>query len=81
VVFAVYTNGGSAAPIATAHSYISPYFDGSYFTGQAPPIYYPFTPYSAVVDMEDGTVIAMDTSSVYLSTGDILSAVQQANSD
>jgi hypothetical protein len=81
VVFAAYTNGSATAPITTAYNYISPYFNGSYFTGQAPPFYYPFTPYSAVVDMEDGTVISMDTTSYYLSTGDILDAVQQANSD
>lgn len=81
MVFASYTNGGYEAPITTAHSYISPYFDGSYFTGKSPPFSYPFFPYSAVVDMEDGTVIAMDTSSYYLSTADILAAVQEANSD
>ena len=81
MVFASYTNGGYTAPISTAYSYISPYFDGSYFTGQSPPITYPFFPYSAVIDMEDGTVIAMDTSSSYLTTTQILNAVQQANSD
>jgi hypothetical protein len=81
VVFAAYTNGGYTMDIASAYPYISPYFDGQYFTGQSPPFYYPFVPYSAVVDMEDGTVIAMDTSTSYLSTTDILNAVQSANSD
>ena len=44
-----------------------------------PPISISFTPYSAVINMRTGQVIAMDTSSVYLSVQDILNAVNQAN--
>jgi hypothetical protein len=74
-VFAVYTNGGGTMPIADAFPYISPYFDGSYFTGAMPPISIAFTPYTAVVDMRTGEVLAMDTASAYLSVSDILAAV------
>lgn len=43
---------------------------------------YSFTPYSAVIDMENGKVLAKDTdTTTYLSVGQIMSAVQQANSD
>ncbi|MCK9459011.1 MAG: hypothetical protein M0R80_05175 [Proteobacteria bacterium] len=74
-VFAVYTNGGAPMPIADAFPYISPYFAGGYFTGAMPPISIAFTPYSAVIDMRTGEVIAVDTASAYLSVSDILAAV------
>jgi hypothetical protein len=80
-VLAVYTSGHTSVSITSAQGNISPYFDGGFWTGDKPPFFYPFTPYSAVIDMEDGKVLAMDTQSSYLSTGQILSAVQQANSD
>lgn len=78
MVFAVYTQNHSPAPIETAFEYISPYFEGSYFTGKAPPISYSFTPYTAVVDMRNGEVIAKDSQGAYLSTTQILAAVEEA---
>jgi hypothetical protein len=79
-VFAVYTQGGQNANIASVYSsYIAPYFDGSWHTGTRPPINYPFTPYTDVISLVDGTVLAMDTSSTYLSGTDIMNAVNQAN--
>ena len=60
-------------------TYISPYFQTGAATGTMPPISISFTPYSAVINMRTGQVIAMDTSSVYLSVQDILNAVNQAN--
>ena len=77
----VYTQSGAQAPIATAYNNIHSYFQGSYFTGKAPPISYAFTPYSAVIDMQTGEVLAMDTQTSYLSTSQIMAAVNQANSD
>lgn len=74
-VFAVYVNGGPPLPIADAFTNISAYFDGTYFTGTAPPISYSFFPYSAVIDMRTGEVIAKDTDTVYLTVTDILAAV------
>jgi hypothetical protein len=78
VVFAVYTQSHSTAPIETAFSHISPHFEGSYFTGKAPPISYSFTPYTAVVDMRNGEVIAKDQSGAYLSVQQIIAAVGEA---
>lgn len=75
-VFAVYIAGGPPLPIAEAFTYISPYFDGTYFTGTMPPISIAFTPYTAVIDMNTGTVIDMDLSTTdYMSVADILAAV------
>lgn len=79
-MFAVYTQNGGNASIGNVWStYIAPYFNGSWHTGTRPPINYPFTPFSAVISLVDGTVIAMDTSSSYLSGTDIINAVNQAN--
>ena len=74
-VFAVYTNGGGPMSIAEAFPYISPYFEGTYFTGAMPPISISFTPYTAVIDMNTGEVIAKDTDTVYMTVNDILTAV------
>ena len=70
-VFAVYTNGGGPLPIADAFTNISPYFDGTYFTGTMPPVPIAYTPYTAVINMRTGEVIAADVQSVSA----ILSAV------
>jgi hypothetical protein len=74
-VFAVYIAGGPPLPIADAYTNISPYFDGTYFTGTMPPISISFTPYTAVINMRTGQVIAMDTDTTYLTVPDILAAV------
>jgi hypothetical protein len=78
VIFAVYTNMGQPMAIEQAFEYIGPYVDGSYFTGQAPPISMPFTPYTAVLDMETMEVLDMETGSYYMTTADILTAVNGA---
>ena len=82
MVFGVYTSGFGATELtpAQAFSSLSTYFDGQYFTGELPPISFPFFPFTAVVDMDDGKVIAMDTTSVYLSTSDIITACNTAAS-
>lgn len=49
---------------------------GSYWTTQKPNVPHSFWPYTAVINMRDGTVIAMDTESTFLSTADIIAAVQ-----
>lgn len=79
-MFGVYTSGFGSTELtpAQAFSSLSTYFDGSYFTGELPPISFPFFPYTAVVDLDDGKVVAMDTSSSYLSTGDIIDACETA---
>ena len=59
-VFAVYIDGGPPLPIAEAFTYISPYFAGTYFTGTMPSISVMYTPYTAVIDMNTGEVIAKD---------------------
>jgi len=70
------------APIANAYTYISPYFDGSYFTGQMPPISIPYTPFCAVIDLETMEVMDKDlTQTDYLYPQDMLSLAIQANSD
>ena len=74
-VFAVYVNGGPPLAIEEAITYISPYFDGTYFTGTAPPISYSYFPYTAVINMRNGEVIAMDTDSAFLTVPAILEAV------
>jgi hypothetical protein len=81
VVYAVYTNGSTDAPISTAASYISPYFNGSYWTGVRPPIYGTiYTPFTAVIDLETMIVIDRDVDSTnYMSTTDIMNAVNGAN--
>ena len=80
-VFAVYTQmQGANAAITTAAGYISPYISGGYWTGMRP-IFYQFTPFTAVVDMETGEVLIMDTYTAPLSTMAILDAATQANSD
>lgn len=66
------------APIATAATHIAPYFDGGFWTGQLPPITYPFNPFTAVISMVDGHVIAMDTMEYYLNGNDIINAVTEA---
>lgn len=76
----MYTSGFGATENtpAVANASLSTYFDGSYFTGELPPISFPFFPFTAVVDLDDGKVIAKDTESVYLSTGDIIDACNEA---
>ena len=83
MVYAAYSNGSSDAPISTAASYISPYFNGSYWTGAGPPIYGSiYTPFTAVIDLETMIVIDRDVDAPnYMSTTDIMNAVNQANSD
>ncbi len=83
MVYAAYTNGSSDAPISTAASYISPYFNGSYWTGVVPPIYGSiYTPFSAVIDLETMIVLDRDVdASNYMFITDIMNAVNQANSD
>ena len=80
-VLAVYTNQGSTLPIATAAGNISPHFTGGFWTGKAPPIGYSYFPYTGVIDMETGNVLAKDNGTDLLTTSEIMSAVQQANSD
>jgi len=59
--------------------YIAPYFETGAATGTRPPVSYSFTPYSAVINMRNGEVIAMDVSaSEYLSVQDIVDAVDSA---
>ena len=79
-MFGVYPSGFGSTELtpAQAFSSLSTYFDGQYFTGELPPISFPFFPFTAVVDMDDGVVIAKDTESVYLSTGDIIDACNEA---
>ena len=77
-MFAVYTTGGSPNPIATAFESIGSYFDGSYFTGTSPPISYSYWPFSAVINMRNGEVIAADNDSTFLTTADIIDAVSGA---
>ena len=81
MVYAAYTNGSTDAPISTAASYISPYFNGSYWTGVRPPIYGTvYTPFSAVIDLETMIVIDRDVDSTnYMSITDIMNAVNGAN--
>jgi hypothetical protein len=75
-VFAVYVNGGPPLPIAEAYTNISAHFDGTYFTGTAPPISYSYFPFSAVIDMCTGEVIARDgESGPSLTVSSILAAV------
>ena len=81
VVYAVYTTGGGPAGTTTAFNSISPYFDGSYFTGTSPPIMYSYWPHTLVLDMEDGTVLGKDVDTTFLTTGQIMQYVNQANSD
>ena len=83
MVYATYTNGSNDAPISTAASYISPYFNGSYWTGVRPPIYGSiYTPFSAVIDLETMIVLDRDVdASNYMFISDIMNAVNQANSD
>jgi hypothetical protein len=80
-VLAVYTNQGSTLPIATAAGNISGHFNGGFWTGKAPPIGYSYFPYPGVIDMETGNVLAKDTDTQFLTTSQIMSAVEQANSD
>ena len=79
MVFAVYTQNGGTAPIATAYSSISPYFSGSYFTGKNPSIYYEYWPHRLVIDLDDGSVIVKDEGTTMLSDSQIVSAVNAAN--
>jgi hypothetical protein len=80
-VFAVYTqNSGQNAPLATAVQYIEPYIDGGYWTGFRP-MMYQFTPFTAVIDMENGEVLAVDTMTSQLGTAQITNLVQAANED
>jgi hypothetical protein len=81
VVYAAYPNGSTSAPISTAATYISPYFNGSYWTGIRPPIYGTiYTPFSAVIDLETMIVLDRDVDSTnYMSITDIMNAVNGAN--
>jgi hypothetical protein len=57
---------------------LSPHFEGSYFTGQAPPIPFTFLPFTAVVDMRSGAALAVDEHVGDLSLEQILAAVDEA---
>ena len=81
MVFAAYTSGGGANATTSAYSSISPYFSGSYITGQGPPITYMYWPHRLVIDLEDGTVIGKDEGENMLSDAQIMGFVNQANSD
>lgn len=80
-VLAVYTQNGTTSQIASAASSISGHFNGGFWTGKAPPIAYSYWPYTGVIDMETGNVLAKDTDTQFLTTSQIMSAVQQANSN
>ena len=54
----IYTAYGWDQPIAAAVEHIDPYFDGSYWTGTAPPISTTVFPSNAVLDMETGVLLA-----------------------
>jgi len=71
-IFASYTGSDMAG---LAGQYVGNYMEGSYWTNQAPPFQFGFWPYTAVINMRDGTVIAMDSDGSYLSTQDILAAI------
>ncbi len=83
MVYAAYVDGSNDAPISTAASYISPYFDGSYWTGVWPQMYGTvYTPFTAVIDLETMIVIDCNVGTTDLmSTTDIMTAVNQANSN
>ena len=81
MVFAVYTSGGGPAGTTTAYSSISPYFSGSYISGQGPNISYMYWPHRLVIDLEDGTVIGKDEGEAMLTDSQIMGFVNQANAD
>ena len=70
-------NGGQDQPIEQAVEYMAPYFTGSYFTGDRLQFSYSFTPYTAVIDMRTGEVIAKDETGP-MSVQDIIAAVESA---
>jgi hypothetical protein len=80
-VFALYTQSqGMDASISMAANYISPYIQGGYWTGKRS-VSYQFTPIVAVIDMETGEVLAMDSYTAPLAPVAILDAATQANED
>ena len=66
--------------ISQAYEQISKGFTGSYFTGSHPPPYIEGIPYTAVIDLEDMTVVG-----TYLDgpefLGQIYNAIHEANTD
>ena len=66
--------------ISQAAAELGSYFDGSFFTGDPLAISIAALPFSAVIDMEDGTLLASDAEGD-LEGWQILDAVEQANGD
>ena len=60
---------------------MSPYIDGSYFTGDKAPVSILGTPFTAVIDLETMMVINKDVQSegYGMSVDEILDAVHEAN--
>lgn len=54
----IYTAYGWSQPITAAAEHVEPYFEGSYWTGTAPPISTTVFPSNAVLDMESGDLLA-----------------------
>ncbi len=67
--------------MAQIAGYLSPHFKGGFWTGKEPPGTIGALPFSAVIDMENGLVIARDTSSDYVMIDEILTLIKQVDAD
>jgi hypothetical protein len=76
----VYTDNYAEYATAGAAAALGQYFDGSFFSGEVLPIEILVHPFSAVIDMEDGTLLVSDIGGE-LEGWQIIDAVEQANSD
>lgn len=79
-IYGVYTDNYGDYATAGAAAALGQYFDGSFFTGEALAIQILAHPFSAVIDMQDGTLLVSDMTGE-LEGWQIMDAVEQANSD
>ena len=79
-IYGIYTDNYQQLDIAGAAAALSQYFHGSFFTGEVQPIEIPAHPFTAVIDMEDGTLLVSEMTG-NLEGWQIIDAVEQANGD
>ena len=79
-IYGIYTDNFGPYPTAQAAAALGQYFDGSFFTGEVQSFDILGHPFSAVIDMDDGTVLVSDKTGA-VEGWQILDAVEQANGD
>ncbi|MDD5307894.1 MAG: hypothetical protein PHU25_11290 [Deltaproteobacteria bacterium] len=84
MILAVYQKDVQDTTVQIAYDNVSKYMHAQYIVGTLAPlgnVNIPFTPFVAVIDLDDGKVLARDTDAVPLELQDILNKVNLASTN